>query len=114
MRLFPARNVPATPVAPASSTATAPRAVPAQRVQIGELLVARGVVTERQVADALADTRHRVSGLGGEALESFRETHTRAFARDSPRMPVGRNMRTTSKRTKAITSFHSPPKIAAP
>jgi type IV pilus assembly protein PilB len=55
MRLFPAKNVPAPP-APA---APAPRAAPAQRVQIGELLVARGVVTARQVADALAHQAER-------------------------------------------------------
>ncbi len=40
--------------------------------------------------------------------------HARAFPSDSPRSPVGRNIRIRTRRTKAITSFHSVPKNADP
>ena len=36
------------------------------------------------------------------------------FPSDSPSRPVGRNIKTTSRTTKAITSCHFPPNTAAP
>ena len=62
----------------------------------------------------LAEHSWSMSNRASDLSELLSEVHTRAFASDSPRMPVGRNMRTTSKTTKAMTSFHCPPKTADP
>src|SRR5262249_30145553 len=45
--------------------------------------------------------------VGGVVVGVCSGGHTRAFPSDSPRMPVGRNISTTTSTTNATMSFHS-------
>ncbi len=54
------------------------------------------------------------SRCGGAVGRLARARHTRAFPSDSPRIPVGRNIRTPTSRTNATTSRQSPPNSDCP
>src|SRR5690606_19957585 len=67
-----------------------------------------------QVVPALGDTRPPGCCRGLGRRRSLGRGHTRAFPSDSPRMPVGRNISTSTSSTNATTSRHSPPNSAWP